>query len=227
MGAGEHAAVGRRRISEFGRRASGVSQLNPTGTPAGESAQAGWGERGLVAVVRLTFGPIVQGRHWPSEQAPLPYWWPARWSGRPRALMPRPASPLRRERSAPMPGSPGAWLEGPALRMLPKSPTGQAVGYARSNRAALNRYLEVVYLAIDNNAAKWAVRPVAIGREHWPFRGSEGGGRTAAIPFSTNGELPGAGDRPLRLSPRHARSRHLAPRVSGRRSVARTLAEAA
>jgi hypothetical protein len=40
---------------------------------------------------------------------------------------------LRREWSAPMLGSLGAWLEQQSLRVLPRSPIGQAVGYARSN----------------------------------------------------------------------------------------------
>ena len=91
---------------------------------------------------------------------------------------------LRRERAAPMLESLGTWLEGQSLRALPKSPIGQAVGYARSNWVALNRYLEAGFLAIDNNAAERALRPVAVGRKNWMFCGSDGGGRTAAILFS-------------------------------------------
>ena len=59
-----------------------------------------------------------------------------------------------------------------------------AIGYARSNWAALNRFTEAGYLAIDNNASERAVKPVAIGRRNWLFAGSEGGGRTAATLFS-------------------------------------------
>jgi hypothetical protein len=68
--------------------------------------------------------------------------------------------------------------------VLPKSPIGGAIGYARSNWAALNRFTEAGYLAIGNNASERAVKPVALGRRNWLFAGSEGGGRTAAILFS-------------------------------------------
>jgi transposase len=91
---------------------------------------------------------------------------------------------LRGEKAAPMLESLGTWLEEQSRRVLPKSPIGQAVGYARSNWVALNRYLEAGYLAIDNNAAERALRPVAVSRKNWLFCGSDGGGRTAAVLFS-------------------------------------------
>ncbi|QDV34420.1 Transposase IS66 family protein [Tautonia plasticadhaerens] len=91
---------------------------------------------------------------------------------------------LRRERSVPLLDRLGTWLEEQARRVLPKSPIGGAIGYARSNWAALNRFTEAGFLSIDNNASERAVKPVAIGRKNWLFAGSEGGGRTAAILFS-------------------------------------------
>jgi transposase len=91
---------------------------------------------------------------------------------------------LRRERSAPLLDRFGTWLEEQARFVLPKSLIGVAIGYARSNWAALNRYLEAGFLSIDNNASERAVKPVSIGRRNWLFAGSEGGGRTAAILFS-------------------------------------------
>jgi len=91
---------------------------------------------------------------------------------------------LRRERSAPLLERLGTWLDEQARFVLPKSPIGVAIGYARSNWAALSRYLEAGCLSIDNNASERAVKPVALGRKNWLFAGSEGGGRTAAILFS-------------------------------------------
>src|SRR5262245_59973767 len=44
-----------------------------------------------------------------------------------------------------------AWLLGQRARALPKSPLGEAVGYALSNWEALMRYTEQGYLSIDNN----------------------------------------------------------------------------
>ena len=91
---------------------------------------------------------------------------------------------LRRERSVPLLERLGTWLDEQARVVLPKSPIGGAIGYARSNWAALNRFTEAGYLSIDNNASERAVKPVALGRRNWLFAGSEGGGRTAAILFS-------------------------------------------
>jgi hypothetical protein len=81
--------------------------------------------------------------------------------------------------------------------VLPKSPIGQAVGYARSNWAALNRYLEACFLAIDNKAAERALGPVAISRKNWLFCGSDGGGRTAAVLFSVTATCKGLGIDPF------------------------------
>ncbi len=68
--------------------------------------------------------------------------------------------------------------------MLAASFRYSAIGYARSNWAALNRHVEAGFLAIDNNASELAEKPVAIGRRNWLFAGNEGGGGTAAILFS-------------------------------------------
>jgi len=88
---------------------------------------------------------------------------------------------FRKEQSNPLMESFGTWLETVAGQVLPKSPMGQAVAYSRTNWIALNRYLEVPYLAIDNNASENALRSIAIGRKNWLHLGSDAGGRTAAI----------------------------------------------
>ena len=88
---------------------------------------------------------------------------------------------FRKEQSRPLMESFGTWLETVAGQVLPKSPMGQAVAYSRTNWTALNRYLEVPYLVIDNNASENALRSIAIGRKNWLHLGSDAGGRTAAI----------------------------------------------
>jgi transposase len=80
-----------------------------------------------------------------------------------------------------------AWLVGQRERALPKSPSGEAVGYALSNWAALMRYTEQGYLAIDNNLSERALRQVVVGRANWTFCGSAEGGRTAAALYSVVG----------------------------------------
>jgi len=80
-----------------------------------------------------------------------------------------------------------AWLLGQQARALPKSPLGEAVGYAMSNWEALMRYTEQGYLAIDNNVSERTLRQVVLGRGNWQFCGSAEGGRTAAVLYSLVG----------------------------------------
>ena len=68
--------------------------------------------------------------------------------------------------------------------ILPKSPMGQAIGYALNQWDALCVYTTDGRLAIDNNASENTLRRVAIGRKNWLFAGSDNGGRTAATLFS-------------------------------------------
>lgn len=90
----------------------------------------------------------------------------------------------RQEHAAPILKQIDVWLDENARSALPKSPIGQAIAYTRSNWAALNRYLEAGYLAIDNNAAERAIKIVVIGRKNYLFCGSDEGGRTAATLYS-------------------------------------------
>jgi transposase len=79
------------------------------------------------------------------------------------------------------------WLEGQRPRVLPKSPMGTAIGYALGNRAALTRYTDAGFLAVDNNASERALRALAVGRKNYLFTGSDAGGRSAAILYSVVG----------------------------------------
>jgi transposase len=91
---------------------------------------------------------------------------------------------LRQERSVPVLEELFAWLEGVRAQVLPKSPMGEAIGYALNNKAALLRYTEQGFLEIDNNASERGEKTIAIGRRNWLFFGSEAGGTTAAVLFS-------------------------------------------
>jgi transposase len=90
----------------------------------------------------------------------------------------------RQERSRSLVEKFGAWLEQAAGQVLPKSPIGEAIAYARSNWTALTRFLDAGFLSIDNNAAERAMRPIALGRKNWLQIGSDRGGRTAAVLLS-------------------------------------------
>jgi transposase len=95
---------------------------------------------------------------------------------------------LQRQRgAAPVLAELRAWLDRQRGAALPKSPLGQAVTYAVNHWAALCRYLERGYLAIDNNLSERTLRAVALGRNNWVVVGSVQGGRTAAVLYSVVG----------------------------------------
>ena len=73
---------------------------------------------------------------------------------------------LRQAESAPILETFEAWLRGPHPGLLPKSPLGEAIGYALNHWVALKRYLEAGFLRMDNNAVENGERPVALGRNY-------------------------------------------------------------
>jgi hypothetical protein len=91
---------------------------------------------------------------------------------------------LRQEQSVPLLTAMCQWLKQEQAQALPKSPMGQAIGYALNHWRALTRYTEHGFLAIDNNWAEREMKKLAIGRKNWLFFGSDRGGQTAAILFS-------------------------------------------
>jgi transposase len=93
----------------------------------------------------------------------------------------------RQHRAAPVLAELKKWLDEQKGQALPKSALGQAVGYALNNWAALLRYQEQGYLAIDNNLSERTLRAVALGRNNWGVLGSESGGKTAAVLYSVVG----------------------------------------
>jgi transposase len=91
---------------------------------------------------------------------------------------------VRQEKTLPELTALRQWLDQQHVRALPKSPFGHAVQYALNHWDALLLYTQHGFLAIDNNAAERALRPIAVGRNNWLFVGSATGGKTAAILFS-------------------------------------------
>ena len=93
----------------------------------------------------------------------------------------------RQQHAEPVLTALGGWLEEQRPQALPKTPLGQALGYACNHWEALGRYLEQGYLSIDNNLSERTLRAVALGRNNWGVLGSEAGGRTAAVLYSVVG----------------------------------------
>jgi transposase len=91
---------------------------------------------------------------------------------------------LRQEKAGVVLSELKKWLDEEKARALPKSPLGQAIGYALNNWEALKRYSEQGYLAIDNNLSERTLRAIALGRNNWVSLGSEAGGQTAAVLYT-------------------------------------------
>jgi hypothetical protein len=91
---------------------------------------------------------------------------------------------MRQELSLPILEQFHQWLLAQRPEVLPKSPMGEAIGYALNNWEALRRYTEAGFLAIDNNVAEREMKRIAIGRKNWLTVGSPRGGQTAAVLFS-------------------------------------------
>ncbi|MEI8166771.1 MAG: IS66 family transposase, partial [Chloroflexales bacterium] len=91
---------------------------------------------------------------------------------------------LRRQETVPRLEALRQWLGENDPQVLPKSPIAKAIGYATNHWEALTRFPSDGNLAIDNNAAERALRPVCVGRKNWLFAGSLRGGKAAATIYS-------------------------------------------
>jgi transposase len=103
---------------------------------------------------------------------------------REKKLDPKGIAALRAAHATPVLRLIDAWLTITEAKVLPKSPMGKAVYYARTQWKALNVYVTDGRLDIDNNAAERAMRPIAVGRKNWLFYQTKGGGNTACIMMS-------------------------------------------
>lgn len=75
-------------------------------------------------------------------------------------------------------------LDQTSLKILPKSPLGQAVFYALTHWEALISYLYDGRLEIDNNLSERSIKPFVIGRKNWLFHGNNIGARAGATLYS-------------------------------------------
>jgi len=67
-----------------------------------------------------------------------------------------------------------------SLKVLDETPISKAIGYARNQRQALERFLEDGRLPIHNNWSENALRREALGRRNWLFVGNDEGGAVNA-----------------------------------------------
>jgi hypothetical protein len=81
----------------------------------------------------------------------------------------------------------GGCIDEQSRKVVPKSPIGQAISYARAQWEDLQTYTRDGDLSIDNNVSERGVRAQAIRRKNYLFVGSDRGGRTAATLYSLVG----------------------------------------
>lgn len=72
------------------------------------------------------------------------------------------------------------WAERQLTRIPGKSDLAKAFRYGLSRWASFTLFLEDGRVAIDNNPAERALRPIGVGRRNWLFAGSDTGGETLA-----------------------------------------------
>jgi hypothetical protein len=79
----------------------------------------------------------------------------------------------RNQRSRPIVEKFFAWCDAQVDRVLDDTPIAKAIGYARNQRAALERFLEDGRLPLHNNGSELQLRRQAVGRKNWLFVGSD------------------------------------------------------
>ncbi|MBT0778473.1 IS66 family transposase [Paracoccus sp. pheM1] len=86
----------------------------------------------------------------------------------------------RRKHSAPKVEAFFAWSEQQLPRIRGKGDLAKAFRYGLSRRDAFSLFFEDGRVAIDNNPAERALRPIGVGRRNWLFAGADTGAETLA-----------------------------------------------
>jgi transposase len=87
---------------------------------------------------------------------------------------------LRNTRSRPLTESLKTWLEARLKELPEKFELTSAINYGLSKWDAFTLFLDDPAVAIDNNIAERAMRPLCVGRKNWMFAGSDRGAENAA-----------------------------------------------
>lgn len=87
---------------------------------------------------------------------------------------------IRQELSRPKLKALHSWAEQQLIRISTKGDLAKAFRYALGRWHAFSLFIDDGRVAIDNNAAERAVRPICLGKKNWLFAGSETGAETLA-----------------------------------------------
>jgi len=99
-------------------------------------------------------------------------------------LIPEARHQLRQEKSVPVLAAFKKWLDHHLLKTSEQGAIGKAIRYCLAHWIELNNYLKDGRVEIDNNLIENAIRPFALGRKNWMFKGSPAGAKAGAIFFS-------------------------------------------
>ncbi len=101
-------------------------------------------------------------------------------NGKSAASLPNCGWPCAKKESKPKVDAFRDWVERQLTRIPGKSDLAKAFRYGLSRWASFTLFLEDGRVAIDNNPAERALRPIGVGRRNWLFAGSDTGGETLA-----------------------------------------------
>ena len=87
---------------------------------------------------------------------------------------------VRQDKSKPKVDDFHAWAEKQLTRIPGKGDLAKAFRYGLSRWKSFTMFLTDGRVAIDNNAAERALRPIGVGRRNWLFAGSDSGAETLA-----------------------------------------------
>jgi transposase len=76
------------------------------------------------------------------------------------------------------------YLDAKLPKVPPKSPIGKAIMYTLKLWDRLTIYVNHGEVEMDTNLVENSIRPFALGRRNWLFKGSESGGRASSIIYS-------------------------------------------
>jgi len=91
---------------------------------------------------------------------------------------------VRQAESKPRVEALAEWMRAQLERVPGKGDLAKAIRYALKRWPSFTLFLEDGRVAIDNNPAERAIKPVVIGRKNWLFAGSDAGGETLAAAMS-------------------------------------------
>ncbi|MBL4708285.1 MAG: IS66 family transposase [Flavobacteriales bacterium] len=99
-------------------------------------------------------------------------------------LQPDQVRQLRQEKAVPLLADIKNFLEKYRSKVPPKSGLGKAINYSLRQWDELTFYVQDGRVAIDNNAVERCIRPFAVGRKNWLFKGSVAGAKAGAVIYS-------------------------------------------